>query len=152
MEKFNGLVRNRYVQAALAGGLALTLLGCGNTSASGEGDEFIVRGQVTDPGERSLKAEIYQIDETNDAANDWFELGNEHQIHDNCDCDGTWMKRKQFGTVYDTSGKAIEPADVAIGSCVIFEGSIRKNQEGKYTDDRPVYVTAQVVPCPADVY
>lgn len=152
MEKFNSLVRSRGVQAALAGALALTLLGCGNTSASGEGDEFVVQGRVTDPGEKSLKAAIYEIGETHDAADGWFEIGKEHQIHDNCDCDGFWMNRKQFGEVIDANGKSITPSDVAVGSCVVFSGSIRKNQEGKYTDDRPVYVTAQVIPCPPEAY
>ncbi len=152
MEKINNLVRSRSVQAALAGALALTLLGCGNTSASGEGDEFVVQGRVTDPGEKSLKATIYEIDETHDAAEGWFEIGKEHQIHDNCDCDGTWSKRKQYGTAYDMNGKVIEPSNVAVGACVVFSGSIRKDQEGKYTDDRPVYVTAQVIPCPPEAY
>lgn len=132
----------RAAAAVFAG--ALTLVGYANYS--GEGNEFEVKGVVTDPGEQSLKVRIYEIDETHGQANGWFEIGNVHQIHDNCDCHGAWSGRKTYGTVYD-GGMIIEPSEVLLGSCVDLVGKIRANQEGKYTSDRPVFDTAQIIPC-----
>lgn len=137
--------RNLYQMLAIPMG-ALALSGCG-PNYSGAGNEFVVYGKVTDPGKHSLKAEIHAIEGAQGEAEEWFKLGNVHQLHDNCDCQGLWNSNKTLGIVYDRRGYEIEPSDVAIGACVRFEGRIRADSEGKYSDNRPVYETAQVEQC-----
>lgn len=125
----------------------LMTVGCTDPNYSGEGYEFVVEGQVTDPGKESLKAEIYEIRDVNGMADGWFSIGNTHQLHDNCDCHGMWRGEKQYGEVRTEDGEVIEPSDVAIGACVAFTGAIRANNEGKTWTERPVYEVAQIVPC-----
>lgn len=137
---------------SLAMGMVLGLgglmtVGCTDPNYSGEGYEFVVEGQVTDPGNESLKAEIYEIRETNGMADGWFEIGNVHQLHDNCDCHGMWTGNKQYGEVRSQEGAMIEPSMVVIGACVEFTGAIRANNEGKTWTERPVYEIAQIIPC-----
>lgn len=136
---------NRLRALALALGLGAVAVSCANYS--GEGNEFSVSGQVTNAGKQSLKAEIYDIGVTHGDAHNWFEIGHEHRLHDNCDCHGTWTGRKQYGIVLDLKGGEIEPSQVAVGSCVEFTGKIRSDNEGKYHTDRPVYDIAQLVRC-----
>jgi hypothetical protein len=126
---------------------AMALAGCG-ANYSGEGNEFIIHGKVTDPGKHSLKANIYEIDIADGEADGWFKIGTKHQIHDNCDCHGFWSSNKKYGVVYNLQGYETSPSQVAVGACVRFDGKIRADQEGKTTDDRPVYDVAQVEECP----
>lgn len=135
------------VLALGAGGAALT--GCADYS--GEGNKFVVGGQVTNAGEQSLQAEIYDIVSTHGRADGWFELGEKHRIHDNCNCHGAWNGNKQYGEVRDFDGNVIEPSAVPLGACVEFDGKIKSNQEGKTWDDRPVFEIAQEIHCPVDV-
>lgn len=147
MEKFNWK-KSAYIVGAVAGIVALS--GCSNYS--GEGNEFVVVGQVTDPGEESLKADITKIIETNGDADGWFKIGHEHQLHDNCDCDdGFFRSNITVGKVLDFSGAEIEPDSVLEGACIVFEGTIRddltSNGKTSYGKPRPVYNTAQIVEC-----
>ena len=125
---------------------AFALAGCG-ANYSGNGNEFVVDGKVTDPGHHSLKARIYMVEEANGEADDWFKPGTVHQIHDNCNCHGWDASNKRYGTVYGLNGQELNPSEVAIGACVEFEGKIRADQEGKVTEDRPVYDVAKVEQC-----
>lgn len=118
--------------------LALIVSAC-----SAEGDEFSVHMRSTDIGKQSIKGEITEIDYDHD----WFTLGNVHQIHDNCDCHGTWNGHKKYGTVLDHDGEEIQLDDLEVGQCLHLTGRIRADQEGKYYYDRPVYDTAQREPC-----
>lgn len=140
-------LKNKNILRATACALALGIAAVGCANYSGNGNEFTVKGRVTDPGKQSLKVDIYEIDQTSGRANGWFEDGVSHRIHDNCDCHGAWTGRKQYGHVISNEGQEISPAEVTVGSCVEFEGKIRSNQEGKTHNDRPVYDTATVIAC-----
>jgi len=141
-------LKPRRVALSIALGLGgLMTAGCSGTNYSGEGNEFVVSGQVTDPGNESLKAVIYEINETHGEAETWFEVGNEHQLHDNCNCHGFWAGNKQYGEVRNEEGQVIEPSTVAIDACVEFTGAIRRYNHGKTYTERPVYETAQIIPC-----
>jgi hypothetical protein len=145
MEKFNPKnLRRGLVGCGLT---ALLLTGCGAYNYSGNGNEFTVTGEVTDPGDESLKVRIHEVVDADGKAKGWFKPEHVHQIHDNCDCHGTWHGRKQYGEVHDVDGSVIEPAHVAVGACVVVEGKIRTDQDGKYTSTRPVYDVAQLVDC-----
>lgn len=144
--QFERLKSRAYYALALPVG-ALALAGCG-PNYSGAGNDFVVHGKVTDPGRHSIKARIFEVDQADGAADGWFKLGSVHQLHDNCDCHGFWSDNKKYGVVYDRQSNEIEPQAVAVGACVEFDGRIRANQEGKYTEDRPVYDVAQVEACP----
>ena len=130
---------------ALTGALGAFAIGCANPS--GEGNEFVVTGEVTHVGTQSIGADIFEIDETNGDANGWFEDGTYHVIHDNCDCHGFWSGRKQYGHVENFDGETIDISEVVVGECIEFTGKIRSDNDGKYTSERPVYEVAQVVPC-----
>lgn len=137
---------SKVARAALVLGLGATVLtGCANYS--GDGNEFVVRGTVTEAGNESLKARITQVSEANGDAAGWFGVGNEHRLHDNCDCHGTWHGRKQYGIVLNLSGLEIEPSEVDPGACMEFSGKIRSDREGKTYNERPVYDIAQQVSC-----
>jgi hypothetical protein len=137
--------RSLYSMLAIPVG-APALTGCG-ANYSGDGNEFVVHGRVTDPGSHSLRAKIYHIESARGEADDWFELNHEHQLHDNCNCHGFWNSNKKFGTVYDLQGYEVEPSQVAIGACVRFYGRIRANSEGKTSSTRPVYETVNIERC-----
>lgn len=145
---FNKLRNSRHYMyfAVPAGVLAFIGAGCG-PNYSGNGNEFVVHGQVTDPGHHSLKARILEIDEAFGEADGWFKIGKVHQLHDNCDCHGFFDTNHRYGEVYDTYEQPISPSDVSVGACVKFVGKIRSNAEGKSWDDRPVYDTAEVEDC-----
>lgn len=140
-------LKNRNILRATACALALGFAAVGCANYSGNGNEFTVKGRVTDPGKQSLQVDIYEISETNGDADGWFEDGVSHRIHDNCDCHGTWSGRKQYGRVISNEGRQITPSEVSVGSCVEFEGKIRSDNEGKTYTDRPVYDTATVIAC-----
>jgi len=144
---FEQLKSRAYYLLALPAG-ALALSGCAGPNYSGNGNEFIVHGKVTDPGKHSIKARIYEVDEAYGEADGWFKPDTVHQLHDNCDCHGFWSSNKKYGVVYSNNGYEISPNYVAVGACVRFEGKMRANQEGKMTEDRPVYDNAQVETCP----
>lgn len=137
--------QNTLRTALLAAGLGLFAVGCANYS--GDGNNFVVKGKVTDVGRQSIGVDIYDIEETHGDANGWFEDGVDHILHDNCDCHGFWNGRKKYGHVEDFDGNEIELSQVQEGSCVEFTGKIRSDQEGKTYDNRPVYDVAQIVPC-----
>jgi hypothetical protein len=112
-----------------------------------DNNTFEVVGKVTDPGKESLKVNITEIGHTKGKANGWFKVGNEHQIHDNCNCHGSWNSKKQYGVVLSYSGLEMNPNDVDQGSCVEFQGKIRDIQSDDDTEYRPVYDVAQIVDC-----
>lgn len=143
LNKFNVAPRLRSV--ALVSALALGAVGCYNYS--GEGNEFTVYGEVTDPGEESLKVRVTGIEEANGEADGWFKIGAEHQLHDNCNCHGAFKANEQTGFVYDGNEAVIEPSSVMAGKCVVVTGAIRNHKVGKYTHERPVYETVYVSPC-----
>lgn len=146
MEKIK--YKKSFAAAAIMGAGALLVAGCG-PNYSGDGNEFKVEGQVTDPGDHSLKARIFQIDEAYGQAEDWFSLDHVHQLHDNCYCDGGFTQdMEKVGEVQSRKGDEISPQQVAIGSCVVFIGRIRASKSGKYSHDRPVYELARVEDCP----
>ena len=132
---------------ALASLVGLFAVGCSSSNYSGEGNEFKVKGEVTYVGRQSIGADIYEIEETSGDANGWFEDGEYHVLHDNCDCHGFWNGRKQYGEVKNIEGSDTEIAEVIVGSCVEFTGKIRSDAEGKTYDDRPVYDLAQIIHC-----
>ncbi len=133
------------VSALAAGGLMLAACG---PNYSGDGNDFVVQGKVTDPGAHSLKARIFEVDDADGSADGWFHVGTVHQLHDNCNCHGWLSSNKRYGEVLNVHGDQISPTDVAVGACVIFTGKIRANQVGKNYKNRPVYETAQVEQCP----
>jgi len=145
MEKNIESRRGGFVKAALCAAGLLTLAGCANFT--GEGNEFSVKGRVTDAGSQSLEIETTDIFSTNGDADDWFEVGEDNRLHDNCDCHGFWHGRKKYGTVYNIDGAVIDTSDVPLDSCVIFEGSVRDDSDGKYTHERAVFTEAHVVYC-----
>ncbi len=148
MEKKRSIRSSFYRIGAVLGLSALAVSGCSGPNYSGEGNEFVVRGKVTDTGKQSVRAKIYQIDSTDGDATDWFSVGETEHLHDNCDCHGFWKSRKKYGTITEAGLVEISPSDVAIGSCIVFTGKIRSNAEGKTYDDRPVYEMANIIPCP----
>lgn len=137
--------RNVLRTSALAVSMLFGAAACANYS--GNGNEFVVRGEITEVGEQSLAADIYEIEETHGEADGWFEDGTSHRIHDNCDCHGAWSGRKTYGVVLDNAGEEIDISELQEGQCVEFTGKIRSNKEGKSHSDRPVFDTAQIVPC-----
>ncbi len=140
------ILKSPVVRKVVAGGaLVLALAGC--TNYSGEGNEFDVHGKVIDAGKQSLTVKLQSVESAQGDASDWFKVGEEHQLHDNCDCHGFWRGRKQYGQAYAETGEKIEPSEVAIGSCVEFFGKIRTDSDGKFTSERPVYDRAEVEPC-----
>jgi hypothetical protein len=143
MEKFS--IRKKIAVISAAGVGMLGLAGCANYS--GNGNEFMVEGQVTDPGEHSLKARITTIEYEHGEAEGWFEVGHIHQLHDNCDCHGALSSNKRYGTVLSVEGYPIQPSDVSVGACIRFIGRIRADHEGKTYHNRPVYNEAQVEQC-----
>jgi hypothetical protein len=110
-----------------------------------DNNTFEVVGKVTDPGKESLKVNITEIGQTEGKANGWFKVGNEHQIHDNCNCYGSWNSNKQYGVVLSYYGLEMNPNDVDQGSCVELRGKIRDIQSDDNTEYRPVYDVAQIV-------
>ena len=125
---------------------ALALSGC-LPNYSGNGNEFVVHGKVVHPGNHSITAQIFEVDEANGQANGWFKLDTVHQLHDNCNCHGALNLNKRYGTVYDMAGHSISPSSVAVGDCIQFDGKIRADQEGKISYDRPVFDVAQEEKC-----
>lgn len=140
-----------YKSLAIAG-LALgslSLLGC--TNYEGEGNDFVVRATVEDATWQSVWARVYQVDQADGRAADdsWFGVtGNDEEFHDNCDCDtsGFFTDRMKVGDVYQ-DGEVISPEELALGTCVEFQGKIRDDQDPKTYHERPVYEVATVVPC-----
>lgn len=125
------------------------LTACSDYNFSGKGNEFVVRGVVTDPGHHSLKATIYEIDKAEGDAQGWFDDKAVHQIHDNCNCnpDSFWNENVKAGRTLDLNGNEIQPFSVPIGACVEFDGKIREHHEGKTYDQRPVYDVARQIRC-----
>lgn len=112
-------------------------------SCTAEGDDFSVHMRITKVGRQSVTGQITQIDNHHG----WFTLNNTHQIHDNCDCHGAWNGSKRYGSVFNYEGTQIALSDLRDRQCLHLIGQIRADQEGKYTNDRPVFDTAQQEPC-----
>lgn len=128
----------------------LVLSGCGDAWSpdySGDNNKFTVAMDVVEVGSQSVRGEVVRIDEANGRADGWFEIGNTHRIHDNCDCHGFWLGRKQYGEVFDYDGYQITLDDLSGQECLLINGRIRSNNEGKTWDDRPVFDRAQVTTC-----
>jgi len=149
MEKISS--RRRAGGVVVAGLAAVSLTGCG-PNYSGYGNSFVVRGVVTDPGQQSLKANIYEVKKEEGDARGWFDDEANHQIHDNCTCaDGGWIvDNKTVGRAVDLNGNEVPPFQVPIGACVEFTGKIRDDKQGKNNYERPVYDLAREIPCPPD--
>jgi len=143
--QFEKFLSKKFALLAIPVG-ALALAGCG-PNYSGNGNEFVVQGKVTDPGKHSLKAEILEVDKASGQATHWFKINHIHQLHDNCDCHGWGHSNKRYGHVYDLQNYEISSSEVAIGACVRFEGKIKADSNGKTSEDRPVYDVAQVEDC-----
>jgi hypothetical protein len=144
MEK---LRNNGNRKLAALGVATISLAGCAYPNYSGEGNEFTITARVSDGREQSLKVLPGRIIEAHGAAEDWFHIGEEHQIHDNCDCDDDGSNRKTYGVVLDKNGNAMEPDDVLDDTCVLIEGKIRDDKEGKTHNERPVFDKVQIIEC-----
>ncbi len=127
---------------------ALVLAACGAPTHSGNGHEFVIKGRITDVGSQSIRIDLLEQIEAHGYAVDCMDdSGGSHKVHDNCDCHGLWSGRKKYGHVYDYQGNEISLDQVTISDCVIMTGAIRKDQDGKYSHNRPVYERADLVPC-----
>ena len=152
MEKRNAASNNksRKLRRTALGALGATglllLSGCTSRNFSGEGNEFVVDGKVRHGGDQSITIDVYSILKEEGDAKGWFEDGDKHQVHDNCKCGGGWDTEKTYGKVYNAENVEIEPSELREGQCVELTGSIH-DTHGKYNDPRPVYDTAEVIPC-----
>lgn len=126
--------------------VALTVAACVDYNFDGETDRFKLLGRVTEVGDQSVQIEIIRLDETSGRADSWFDPG-PHRIHDNCDCHGTWHGRKRYGTVYGYDGVEIPISQVQVDQCLYIDGSVRDDNDGKYTSERPVFDSATLTPC-----
>lgn len=124
----------------------LGIAGCSNYE--GKGNDFDVTIAVEESTHQSITGHTVEVRRADGEAADWFAvLGDVDEFHDNCDCDGLWRSRKQYGEVRNIKGDLIKPGTLSVGQCIAMQGKIRVDFDGETNHTRPVYEVAQVVPC-----
>ena len=141
--------RNVFRAMFFASLLGLAAVGCSieDPNYSGEGNDFMVKGEITDVGKQSIEAEVMEVISATGEASEWFEAEEEDRFHDNCNCHGMWKGNKKFGLVENYQGAEMQLSDLQAGECVEISGKIRSSKVGDDWDDRPVFEVVRQVLC-----
>lgn len=108
----------------------------------GDNNEFKLRGQIVDLGERSIKLVPEVIIDSNGKAEGWFDTDDETRVHNNYKNELCNVKEVD-NVILDESGEEQAINGLQVGDWVEVEGRIRESKTScsktPTWDERPVF-------------